>query len=820
LLLFFKKEVLSSDLSLMVKRPTVDAALTRYRAKRRFDETPEPRGKAVTKPGALYLIQKHDATRLHYDLRLELDGVLLSWAVTRGPSYSTKDKRLAVRTEDHPLEYGHFEGTIPKGNYGGGTVMLWDTGTWEPVGDPHEGLEKGKLAFILHGERLRGHWALVRMQPREREKNENWLLIKENDALANTHATLLDDEITSVVSGRGMTDIARTDEVWDAKANTTKLPAFVEPALATLVDAAPSGKDWLFEVKYDGYRALIAADGEAVRIYTRSGLDWTKKFTGIAKAVAALRLKQTLLDTEIVVIDKSGRTDFTALVAALEDGKTALSCFVFDVLTQAGKDLRKNPLRERKACLQKLLGKPEKSSPVQYSEDFSGDGAALLKTACQHGLEGIIAKRADRPYVSGRGQDWLKIKCGHAQEFIIIGFSASEKRRSFASVLLALREGGEWRYAGRVGSGFSEAALERLGRWRDANRAEKPPCDVPAALRRGVAWVQPELVAAIAFAGWTGDHMLRHGRFMGLREDKQPVEVKREMPAVKLSHPDKLMYPDDGVTKADVAAYIQAAAPLMLPYMKDRFLSLVRCPDGANEKGFFQRHPAAGFGEDWLSEEFSNKAGKKERYIYFEDPAALLAAVQMGVLEFHLWGARRETVQQPDRIVFDLDPDPSVAFGAVKQAALRLREVLSALGLESLPLLSGGKGIHVVVPVQPQHEWPVVKQFSAALAGRLAADAPKQFVATMSKAKRTGKIFIDHFRNEIGSTAIAPYSPRARPGAAVAWPVSWAALGKVESANAMTIEKAKNAIETGENGWAEYFKIKQRLTPAAIKAVG
>jgi len=467
--------------------------------------------------------------------------------------------------------------------------------------------------------------------------------------------------------------------------------------------------------------------------------------------------------------------------------------------------------------LKKLLGKPEKASPVQYSEDFAGDGAALLKTACQHGLEGIIAKRADRPYRSGRGQDWLKVKCGQAQEFIIIGFSASEKRRSFASILLGVREGGQLRYAGRVGSGFSDAVLEKLGAWRDAHLVEKPVCDVPAAMRRGVAWVKPELVAAIEFAGWTGNNMLRHGRFMGLREDKKPVAVEREM--VQLSHPDKMVYQDEGVTKADVAAYIQAATPLMLPYMQERFLSLVRAPDGAAHKNFFQRHPAAGFGEHWLSEAFVNKAGKPERYIYFKDPEALLAAVQMGVLEFHLWGAKRETVQQPDRIVFDLDPDPSVAFGAVKAAALRLREVLEALGLESLPLLSGGKGIHVVVPVQPQHEWPVVKQFSAALSERLAADAPGRFVATMSKAKRTGKIFIDHFRNEIGSTAIAPYSPRARPGAAVAWPVSWAALDKVEAANAMTIAKAKQAIETGENGWAEYFRIKQKLTHAAIKAV-
>ncbi len=799
----------------------VDEALTRYREKRHFDITSEPRGgPEPAKPGALYLIQKHDATRLHYDFRLELDGVLLSWAVTRGPSYQTTDKRLAVRTEDHPLEYGKFEGTIPKGNYGGGTVMLWDTGTWEPVGDARKALAKGKLAFMLHGERLRGRWALVRMRPREKEKNENWLLIKENDEFANTRADLLESEITSVISGREMEDIAQTDDVWDSKARSANLPEFAEPMLATLVDEPPAGDKWLYEIKYDGYRALIASDGDAVKIYTRSGLDWTKKFTGIAKAIAALKLKATLLDSEIVVIDKSGRTDFGALVAALEDGKTPLSCFVFDILAHDGKDMAKEPLAKRKGILKKLLGSPTKNAPVQYSEDFSGDAAALLQTACAHGLEGIMAKRVDRPYRAGRVGDWLKIKCGHAQEFVIIGFSESDKRRAFASLLMAVREGGELRYAGRVGSGFSDTSLEKLGRWRDAHAIQKPPCDVPAPMRRGVTWVQPELVAQIEFAGWTPDKIIRHGRFLGLREDKPATEVKREMPKPSVTHPEKLIYPDAGVTKADVAAYIQAAAPLMLPYMKDRFISLVRCPDGAEEKCFFQRHPAAGFGAAWLTQEFLNKDGKTESYIYFKKPEALLAAVQMGVLEFHIWGSRRDAAEKPDRIVFDLDPDPSVDFTTVKEAALRLREVLGALGLESLPLLSGGKGVHVVVPVQPQHEWPAVKQFSANLAARVAADAPQKFTATMSKAKRTGKIFIDHFRNEVGSTAVAPYSPRARPGAAVAWPLSWAALKNIGAAHEITINHAMKAIATGENGWADYGKIRQKLTGAAIKAVG
>jgi bifunctional non-homologous end joining protein LigD len=799
---------------------TVDEALTRYRAKRRFGETREPAGGAANAvPGALYLIQKHAATRLHYDFRLELDGVLLSWAVTRGPSYHTKDKRLAVRTEDHPLEYGGFEGTIPKGNYGGGTVMLWDTGSWTPVGDPHEGLERGKLAFILHGERLRGHWALVRMKPRPGEKNENWLLIKENDELANTHDDLLEREVTSVVSGRRMEDIARGESVWQAA--SPDLPAFIEPMLATLVDEPPDDhRNWLYEIKFDGYRALIAASGSAVRIHTRSGLDWTDKFPGIAQAIAALNLPPVLLDGEIAVVGPDGRTDFAALVAALEGKRAALSCFLFDILHLDGKDLSREPLARRQAALQTLIPTPGRNAPIQLSEVFSGDAKTLLKTACAHGLEGIIAKRADRPYRSGRHGDWLKIKCGHAQEFIIIGFSPSQARRPFASLLMAVRADGALRYAGRVGSGFSDATLAKLAALRDKFATSQPPCDVPSALRRGVTWVKPELVANIEFAGWTGDAQIRHGRFIGLRADKPAKTVRREMPepAVTITHPERVVYQDAHVTKGDIAAYMQAAAPLIMPYLEDRFISFVRCPDGADGKCFFQRHPSPGFG-DWLPQAFVNTHGKTETYMYCRKPDALLHAVQMGVLEFHLWGSRHDKVDLPDRIVFDLDPDPTVDFAAVKDAAARLRAVLDALGLDSLPLLSGGKGIHVVVPIQRQHEWPVIKSFAADLAGRVAADAPDKFVATMSKAKRTGKIFIDHFRNERGATAIAPYSPRARPGAAVAFPVSWAALKNIGAAEAYDVARARAAIEAGENGWAGYEKIRQKLTKAAIKAI-
>jgi bifunctional non-homologous end joining protein LigD len=799
-----------------------EEALAPYRAKRRFSETKEPQGGAA-EAGARYLIQKHDARRLHYDFRLELNGVLLSWAVTRGPSFDPKDKRLAVRTEDHPIEYGTFEGTIPKGQYGGGTVMLWDTGRWEPIGDPVAGLTKGKLAFQLYGERLRGRWALVRMHQDEKDKRENWLLIKERDEFAGTKPDLLEAETHSVKSGRSMSEIAVGERVRNAKHNIS-LPGFVEPELATLVERPPHGEGWGFEIKYDGYRAMIAADGPAVRIYTRSGLDWTARFPAVAEAVAKLNLSSCLLDGEIVVIGTNGVTDFGALAATLEGrSKTPLSCFIFDILMHDGDDCRHLPLSARRTILREVLGNQHPNSPLQISEAFKTDGAALLRASCERGLEGLIAKRGDSSYRSGRNADWLKIKCGHAEEFVILGFSASPKRRPFASTLMGLREKGQLHYAGRVGAGFSDAALENLAAWRDAHRRARPSCPVPAEMQRDVIWVEPILVAQIKFAGWTKDRLIRQGRFAGLKEDKPAREVQIEMPkplpTLKISHPDRVLYHDSGITKADIAAYIQRAAPAMLPFIKDRFVSLVRCPDGVEGQCFFQRHPAKGFGDFWLSQDFAAKDGKHLAYLYMQNAEALTAAVQMGVLEFHIWGSRRTKPQIPDRIVFDLDPDTDVSFETVRKAAVHLRDVLEALALASLPMLSGGKGIHVVVPLKPDHDFSVAEKFSGDIARLLEADAPRDFTATMSKAKRKGKIFIDYFRNTLAATAIAPYSPRARPVPAVAWPCSWAALTSFKSAQDMTIALASEALAAGENGWVDYETLRSSLTSAALKAV-
>jgi bifunctional non-homologous end joining protein LigD len=816
-----------------------ETALKAYRDKRRFDETTEPSGAEAAVPGALFVIQKHAARRLHYDFRLELDGVLLSWAVTRGPSYSTKDRRLAVRTEDHPLAYGRFEGTIPAGNYGAGTVMLWDSGTWTPVGDPQKGLRDGKLVFLLHGERLQGRWGLVRMRGNEKDKKakrENWLLIKEKDEYANTRPDLLDEADVSVASGRDFQSIAETGKNWHSTKAKPDLPPFREPMLALLVKEPPRGKEWVFEIKYDGYRALIAANKTDVNIYTRSGLDWTDKFPQIARAVSALQLDQVLLDGEIVVIDKQGHSDFAALVAALESGKGAISYFVFDLLASAGKDLTAKNLTTRQAALQKLLGMPAKDAVVQLSEVFAGAddvGEKLAASACAHGLEGIIAKRAQAPYRSGRHDDWLKIKCEFGQEFVIVGFSPSEKKRPFASVLLAVNEAGSLRYAGRVGSGFSDTELARLAKWRDANMVKKSPiAQVPDEAARSVTWVKPVMIAQVEFAGWTGDKMIRHGRYMGTRGDKDPKKIVKEMPApakpkrraskqpdVAISHGERIIYPDADISKADVAAYIAQAAPMMMPFIKDRFVSFLRCPEGAEQACFFQRHPMSSLGDGWMARDFAKSGERRAKYVYCETSRALEQAVQMGVLEFHIWGARIDDVEKPDRIVFDLDPDDGLAFDVVRAGAKRLRDVLAAVDLQSLPMLSGGKGIHVVVPVRRRHDWAVVKEFAGNLSACVAADAPAKFTATMSKAKRTGKIFIDYFRNDRTATAIAPYSPRARKGAAVAWPLTWPALEAAKAANEVTIPKAVAALAAGENGWADYARISQDLSAAALRAL-
>jgi bifunctional non-homologous end joining protein LigD len=826
-------------------------SLSLYRSKRRFGETPEPRGRLSGKSGRLYTIQKHAARRLHYDLRLELDGVLKSWAVTKGPSLDPADKRLAVRTEDHPVDYAKFEGRIPDGNYGAGTVLLWDQGEWLPIGDPHAGLADGKLVFELHGERLKGRWALVRFHSQRDNKRENWLLIKEKDAAATPDSEITERATSSVASGRDIEAIAVAPEaVWrsgtpvsapvaTARRSRSKgqMPVFSPPALATLVDHLPEGPNWLFEVKFDGYRAVTAAAGDQARIYTRSGNDWTDRYPGIARAIAALDLDGALLDGEVVVIDKEGRSDFGALQQALSSGGNGLNYFVFDLLELSGKNLRDEPLSARKARLCKLLAGLPRSSSVAYTDHVSGDGREMYQTLCAKGFEGVIAKRADARYRPGRGHAWLKIKCAHEQEFVIVGWSPSEADRPFASILLAQRDGGQLRYAGRAGSGFSENDLTTLAKHFKALARRGPPFDdaLPPMITRGVHWLKPELVAEIAFSEFTGGGIVRHARFIGLRQDKAAGTVERERAVpvqsitengsdesrvgdVRLTHPDKLIYPQQKLTKRDVALYLQAAAERMLPHLADRPVSLLRCPDGQAAQCFFQRHAGSSLPAAIRRVPIKDKDGEEVEYLYIADSKGILAAAQFGVLEFHIWGVHIDDIERPDRIVFDLDPDPSVTFPKVRDAASGLRAALDALGLASFAMLTGGKGVHVVVPIKRQHSWPTVKQFSKALADRFVEHAPDEYVATMSKARRKGRIFIDHFRNDRTASAITPYSPRARDGAAIAWPVTWEELAKVASADAISLTTAQRRLAEPDP-WKAYHTTRQSLTAAALRAL-
>jgi len=837
--------------------------LTDYRAKRDFAKTREPSGKARGKPGkaagGIFVVQQHDATRMHWDFRLELDGVLKSWAVTRGPSSNPADKRLAVRVEDHPLDYAHFEGTIPEGQYGGGTVMLWDEGTWEPIGDPHEGLEKGDLKFKLNGRRMKGEWVLVHMKGRDRGKRENWLLIKHRDRYATENGdALVADNKTSVETGRDLTAIAEglaskkkpaKPKVW-THGHEVALPDFRPPELATLVDTVPEGSGWLFEMKYDGYRCLAALAGEEVRLYTRNGNDWTTQFAAIREPLTHITGGSALIDGELCAFDREGHTDFSTLKAALSNG-SPLVYFVFDILERDGEDLSELPLTERKARLKKLLGKVDKSSPVQFSEHIEGNGEQVLNALCSAGHEGVIAKRANSRYVGERTKSWLKIKCLKRQEFVIGGWRPSEKKRTFASLLLGAWDDDKFVYHGRVGTGFSEKDAAALQAALDKRaRKDSPFVNAPRDIARVARWVEPELVAEIAYTEVTPDGALRHPSFLGLREDKPARSVKMEVAAspppedapskaegarvqhldpargvaaaerlgVNLTSPDRVAYPGQGVTKGELVAYYDAVADAMLPYIVDRPLSLVRCPQGRAKACFFQKHDTGGFPPAMKTVQIAEKDGEKESYFYVDDLAGIVAAVQMNTLEFHLWGSRRDKIENPERIIFDIDPDEGLGFERVRAAALDIRKGLEAWGLKSFAMLTGGKGIHVIAPLVRRTEWPEVKLFCKTFAQAMADAEPDRFTTALSKEKRKGRMFIDYLRNERGSTAIAPYSTRSREGAPVATPVTWEELETIERANEFSLPQAAERAK-GPDPWKGYFKLEQSITNAMLNAV-
>jgi bifunctional non-homologous end joining protein LigD len=1007
--------------------------LNTYRRKRDFSRTSEPAGKPsragkkrAKSKGLCFVIQKHAASRLHYDFRLEMEGVLRSWAVPKGPSLDPGEKRLAVQVEDHPIEYGDFEGIIPPGEYGGGTVVVWDRGTWTPEGDPIEAWRSGKLKFQLHGEKLRGGWTLVRMHgERAGENKENWLLIKElrdEEARPGSGDAILTERPESVLSGQKIEEIAADPpRVWESNrpekarrgakrfaafaatagkaarrpasrpkkagararggaadradridaaalpaARKAALPRQLEPQLATLVAEPPEGDEWLHEIKYDGYRALCEVRGGKARLLTRHGKDWTAHFPGIAQAVSSLPVESALLDGEVVVIEADGRTSFQALQNALSEGRDGdLVCFAFDLLYLDGYDLRRAPLTARKAALAALLDGA--AGPIRFSDHVQGQGKGFFRQACQHALEGTVAKRAEQPYHSGRSRDWLKVKCLQRQEFVIGGFTDPEGARSgLGALLVGVYDDGELVFSGKVGTGFSQRMLVDLRRRLDELERATPAFVNPprGAAARGAHWVEPELVAEIAFSEWTRDGILRHPSFQGLREDKEPREIRREKPAdleavadgketasgrgpgktrtrkstgrsagkggtalaknpaggdarrtygggkaraagtrkklvrapgagaspsppdtagqgpggigkpgrgprgvaggdpidalsrpgslvprghppteptgkhpgpakaerrgsapveisgARLTHPDKVLYPDRGFTKLDLALYYKRVAGWILPHLSDRPLTLVRCPEGQAGECFYQKHVTSQFPSS-IRRVDVEEDGKTVPYGAVDSLPGLIGLVQMGVLELHVWGAHRDQIERPDYLVLDLDPDEGLEWERIVEGALLLRDLLAATGLRSFLKTTGGKGLHVVLPLARRHSWDEAKAFTKAVADGLVAAEPDRYTSNMSKARRKGKIFVDYLRNGRGATSIAPYSTRARPGAPVSTPLDWAELDTPVRANTFTIETLPRRLEAlAADPWADFAKVKQSITTAMKKQWG
>jgi bifunctional non-homologous end joining protein LigD len=831
--------------------------LATYNRKRDFAKTAEPPGTLAPagKPHApaLFMVQKHDATRLHYDLRLELDGVMKSWAVPNGPSLNPADKRLAVRTEDHPMSYATFEGIIPRGEYGGGTVMLWDWGTWtpDPRKDPRKTLEEGHLHFSLDGHRMKGEWVMFRLKGRPGERTENWMLKKVTDEQAGGSMGLTERYLTSIKTGRSMQEIAAGKKAKELKGwktdrstpssprkrgshlgndqekkrdsrfrgNDRKLPDFREPQKATLVDHVPAGSGWIHEMKYDGYRCLLAIAGGQARVYTRSGLDWSDKFPEVVEAARRLEIGSALLDGEIVSLDDKGNTGFSALQQAIGEGGRGLTLFLFDALEIDGEDLARLPTIERKARLASLIGEGRPPT-LLYAEHIVGHGEKLFDAMCEAGQEGIISKRADAPYRSGRTKSWLKIKCTYRQEFVILGWSESDKKgRGFRALLLGVHDDGKLRYAGKVGTGFSNAVQHDLRERFERLAAPKPAAPVPRPEARGAHWVKPKLVAEVAFAEFTAEGVVRHASFLGLRGDKKAAEVVEETPQpveaatddVRISNPERILFPDAGVTKRELVDYYRAIGPMMMEWAARRPLSLVRCPQGRARKCFFQKHNTGSFGPHVHQIPIEEKKGQIEDYVFVEDASGVIACTQMGTIEFHGWGSSVSEIERPDRLVFDIDPDEGLSFNEVKRTARDLHRHLADMGLQSFPMTTGGKGLHVVVPLTPEAEWPEVKDFAQRFAIALATAEPERFTANLAKAKRKGRIFLDYLRNQRGATAILPYSARARERAPVAAPISWDELEDLKSGAPFTVRDGAQLLERASGralqGWGEASQV-------------
>ncbi|HEY7766187.1 MAG TPA: DNA ligase D [Aestuariivirgaceae bacterium] len=816
-------------------------SLSTYKAKRDFSKTPEPRIGGARR-GNSFVVQHHWATREHYDFRLELDGVLLSWAVTRGPSFNPADKRLAVRTEDHPLSYADFEGVIPEGNYGAGTVMLWDRGTWEPNEDPRRGLKEGSLKFTLHGDRLKGNWALVLMKGKERR--ENWLLIKERDAFA-AKEPLIETFSASVSTGRSKAEIEKGKPPRKAqrrkapprpvrKTPAKALPLFVSPMMCELHKRPPPGEGWLHETKLDGYRLEAALHAQSVRLYTREGLDWTARFPTVAEHLARLGFRKTLFDGEAVVFDQAGLTDFAALVQALKDKRGEISYVVFDILMRNGKDLRGLPLSRRKQELEETLREAD-GRAIRLSSFIEADGPLVFEKAAALGAEGIVSKRTSSFYESRRSPNWVKTKTARREDFIIIGYKPSE-RRQFSSLLAASETSEGLKFVGGVGTGFGSEELEKTyDKLNALKRSSRPPVRRLDKAPRKSRWVEPVMRAEVEFQGWTSDGQLRQARFLGWREDRtQGIETmtgakakgkaasaknvtkprrSQALPPVpsSITHPERIIFPKPRFTKGDSASYYLAVADRILPHLQDRPISFVRAPEGLKGETFFQRHQLPGMSAG--IRRVPDPEGEHKDFIALHGADGLTTAAQFGVIELHGWGARLPKLNNPDRVVLDLDPDPAVKFAAVRDAAFELRELLRGIELESFPLITGGKGVHVIIPLDASQGWDEITDFASGIARGLAEADPERFIATASKEKRKRKIYIDWLRNRLTASAILPWSLRAKPNASVAVPVSWTELKKLESADEFTLETAPRR----KDPWlSDFFRTRQRIDPNVL----
>lgn len=834
------------------------SSLEKYNRMRDFDASPEPSGnrkQSKRKIQALqFCVQKHDATRLHYDFRLELDGTLKSWAIPKGPCLDSKVKRLSVHVEDHPLDYASFEGTIPEGHYGAGDVIVWDRGVWIPQGDPAEAYKKGRLKFELQGEKLSGLWNLVRTNIEG--KQEQWFLIKHQDDAARPLADydLVIELPNSVLSDRTIIPRkrggAKTTKVKPEQTTRSMsmegalkapLPEKLPPQLATLVDSSPRSEDWRYEIKFDGYRMLCRVDGKDVRLFTRNGHDWTSKLPKQAAAVASLGLQSAWLDGEIIIADDDGVPDFQMLQNAFDAGKSQdIVYYLFDLPYLNGTDLRSVPVESRRALLKKLLEDPVDPA-LRFSEDFTEDVDALMNSACKMKMEGLIGKRLGSPYVSRRSDSWIKLKCKHRQEFVIVGYTDPKGARSgFGALVLALTDmaNGALKYAGKVGTGFTESTLATiLHKLKPLEQKKAPVANPPQGVDgRGIHWLKPSLLAEVSFAEITSDGVVRHAVFQGIRTDKPPEEITHEQPAspkqrsvskpsaassktARITHPERVIDPSSGLTKRDLAEYYAQISPWILPHLIDRPIALVRAPEGITGELFFQKN-ADRLAIPNITIVPKAEAGKAG--MVMNSVEALVGAVQMSTIELHSWNGTTRHIEQPDRFVLDLDPDPSLPWKAMVEATQLTLVVLDELGLRSFLKTSGGKGIHIIVPLTPKASWDEVKSFSQGIVKYIAKLIPDRFSAVLGPKNRIGKIFIDYLRNGKGATTANVFSARAREGLPVSVPIFREEIGELQSAAKWNISSVHQRLdELGDDDpWEGMASIKQLITSEMKKRIG